>query len=190
MDKNDYLNLVPSDGSGKLKFMSFLDAILDHAIALGSTNESIGEAFDLSNAAGNQLDIIGDMVGVSRLLSYVPENGTREMDDDEYRLAIQLKIARNEWDGTNGGAIDIYSDIFGEDISVTYEDNQDMSVNVIIDGFFTTREAEILNATGTLLVPAGITKTITTNGGTVDGYEIFTAAPVTGMEIFDKVTML
>ena len=188
MDINKYLVLPSSDNLTKPKYMAFLEAVLKNAILLGNTNESIGNAFDIANAAGKQLDIIGELVGLARLLPYVPANGTREMDDEEYRLALMLKVARNEWDGTNQGACSIYDKFFNDDVRVTFEDDQDLSVTIEINGALTPREAEILEATGVLLVPAGVFHTVMLIGGEVIVHT-GTGCAVTGIEVYDQVKM-
>lgn len=159
MDVNEYLNLVPTENFNKPKFMAYLEAVLNNAVGLGVLTESIGSSFDIANAAGQQLDIIGEMVGVGRVLSFIPFIGTREMTDDEYRVIILMKILRNEWDGTMEGAVEIYKNAFGDDVRVEFYDDGDCHVSVSLY-VWSTRLAQILNSTGVLLIPAGIGKTV------------------------------
>jgi hypothetical protein len=81
--------------------------------------------FDLDQAAGDQLDIIGLWVGVGRRVKtppigvyfsldivsvgfdqgvwqgpFDPSMGITLLDDDTYRLLIRAKIGANHWDGT------------------------------------------------------------------------------------------
>lgn len=188
MDKEAYKNLIPIKNFTKEKYMAYLDAVLTHGANLGTMVETMSDAFDLENAAGDQLDMIGALVGIDRLLAYVPATGTREMDDDEYRLAIKMKIGRNVWDGTNEAAIELYSQLFSGTVSIVYEDNQDMSVSFSIYGSVSAREAEILNATGVLLVPAGVSHVVATVSGEAN-ISVCVGAAVTGVEIYQKVTV-
>lgn len=189
MDKRSYTNLPTTENITKPKFMGFLEAILENLINLGTTIESIETAFDVQNASGNQLDVVGELVGLQRLLPYVPATGTRLMDDDEYRLALQMKIARNEWDGTNGSAIEILQKYLTGDISVSYIDGQDSTVEYKIVGAISTRQAEILNATGLLLVPSGTSSVVTTDLGNIY-VNISSGMCVTGMEVVSSVNMI
>ena len=189
MNVNEYLDLKPSENYQKPLYMRFVEAVLQNVILLSVVNDSIYTAFDIDNAAGNQLDIIGELVGLNRLLSYVPVNGTRQMDDDEYRLALKLKIARNEWDGKNGSIEGIYEDIFREDVHVYYKDEQDCSVTYSIVGSLTTREAEILNATNVLLVPAGVGKTIEVVSDEVHS-DVWVGTFIYGIESINYVEMV
>ena len=189
MDKNFYKNLIPVKNASKMRFMAYLDAVLDHGAALGTMMETMIDAFDIDNAAGTQLDTLGVLVGVSRLLSYVPYTGTREMDDDEYRLAIRLRIARNEWDGTNQGIVDILSMMRMNGVSIDYCDNQDCTVTFTLYGGASTRQAEILNSAGLLPVPAGVSYTVEISTGNVT-VDFSMDAGISGMEISSPVAMM
>ena len=189
MDIGFYENMVPSTNATKPKFMAFLEAVLEHGVLVGSVADSgIYSAYDLENATGEQLDVIGSLVGISRILPYTPATGTRDMDDDEYRTAIRMKIARNTWDGSNESAKNVYDSILGGIVTVVFTDNQDMSVSVYIYGSLSTREAEILNSTGILLIPAGVSYTIETISGDAET-QVNVGAAVTGLEIYDEVTV-
>lgn len=184
-----YKDLVPTNNITKPKFMGFLDAILTPAIQLGALVETLGYAFDLGNAAGDQLDIIGELVGVSRLLPEKPSIGDRLMNDEEYLMCIRLKIAQNEWDGTNESAINAYKDAMGDRITVTYVDNQNMSVDIIVSGTTTTREAEVLFLSDSLLVPAG-TRACATSSDPNLRAGIRLATNVSGELIYQSVKMV
>lgn len=169
MDKEEYKLLITEDHSTKHKFYGyyddedvyhegFMDIILDPIIESGCVVESMGASFDVNNAAGNQLDIIGEMVGVSRLLPVSPSVGNREMSDEEFLMCIRMGIAKNNWDGTNGSAVMHYNNVLGGDFSIYYVDNQDMTVDIVVSGATNIREAEILFLSDVLLVPAGVKK--------------------------------
>lgn len=161
MDINGYLDLIPSENSMKEKFMGFMEAILSPVIDLQNVVQNRA-AFDVNEAAGDQLDIIGEFVGVRRELTYVPESGTPYMTDDEYALAIQLRIAQESWDGTNGSAAETYENVVGNRINIDYEDglNGTMSINVDKAG---QDIAQKFSSAGVFLVPAGVDVTIVVN---------------------------
>ena len=188
MDKEFYKNLIPIKNYSKERYMAYLDAVLSHGAMLGTMVETMSEAFDIDNAAGDQLDMLGALVGIDRLLPYVPATGTREMDDDEFRIAIKMKIGRNVWDGTNEAAIDLYNQLFSGSVSIVYEDNQDMSVSFSIYGSVSAREAEILNATGVLLIPAGVSHIVATVSGEAS-MSVCVGAKITGVETYQKVAV-
>lgn len=188
MDINRYLILPTSKNLGRPKFMGYLEAVLEHMVALGVAGESIGSAFDVQNAAGSQLDVIGELVGLPRLLPYLPATGTREMDDDEYRLALMMKIARNEWDGTNESAVEIIRNYAAGEMSISFVDNQDSTVDYSITGTDSTRLIEIFNAANLLLVPSGVSSTIVSELGDVTT-TVYVGAGLTGIDLSDTVNM-
>lgn len=189
MDINNYLNLIPSDNIQKPKFMAYLKAILDHAADLSGTVESIALAFNLENAAGAQLDIIGDLIGLKRQLKFVPTEGGDQMSDEEYRIMIKMTIARHRWNGSNETAVQIYKEIFENLFNIWYQDNLDCTVDIYISGIRTTREAEIMNAADGYLVPAGVGKTVNVIGGNVD-LQPYIGTGVCGIEQVHPAQML
>lgn len=161
MDINKYLNLIPTNNSRCPHYMQYVESILRNMILLGNTNDSLnGESFDITNAAGNQLDIIGRLVGADRILPFVPLTGTREMNDEEFRLVILMKIFRNEWDGTSERAVEIYNSAFKNVADIEFYDDGDCHVTINLRVSGETRFAEILNSSNTLLVPAGVGMTV------------------------------
>ena len=187
MDLLSYENLVTYRNSLKIKYMDFLRLILDLPVSQAAVTDSILFAFDLDNAVGVNLDTIGELVGVKRLLPFVPTTGTREMSDDEYRMLIRLKIARNVWDGRNEPILGIYRSIFPE-LNIAYTDNQDMTITLTASGVFEEREAEILAASGYILVPAGVGYNVITYGGETS-FKLYVGVAQHGELIIDRVQM-
>ena len=185
MNKTEYLNLVTYRNSMKEKYMKFVDLILDQPLGSASVTDSILFAFDLNNACGTNLDIIGDLVGVDRLLPFVPTVGTREMNDDEYRMMIRLKIARNIWDGRNEYIKTIYNEIFPQ-LNITYVDNQDMTITLNATGSFEYRQLEIFSVSGCLLIPAGVGYNVNFVDEGVE-YKLYVAISPHGELIVDKM---
>ena len=170
MDINEYMDLIPTENSKPVEvdgvqktsnFMRFLESVLSPIMDLQSvvTNH---RAHSAKSAAGAQLDVVGSIIGVSRALPYVPASGNPNMTDDEYLLAVQLRIAQESWDGENETAAEIYQRVVGEAINIDYEDNLDgtMTINVDVEG---QAIAQIFSSTSEFLVPAGVDVTIGVN---------------------------
>lgn len=166
-DTEEYAELLSQANYERERFNLFLRTILKPGVSLIQLMQSFDLAFELDNAAGDQLDILGEIIGASRLLNYVPASGDRVMDDDEYRLVLKLTIAQNTWDGTLGSLKAIYANALGEGVTIKYVDNQNMTVSISVYGDLTTREIEILDSSGLLLVPVGVGKTVGAVGGSV-----------------------
>jgi hypothetical protein len=124
-------------------------------IALQNLYSSIPAEYDLDNAVGSQLDVIGQWVGISRILDspiknvyfsfdipnlgfdnglwmgpYDPSTGLVNLPDDYYRLVIKAKILNNHWDGTKGQAYNIIQTIFEPYGFLFYiKDNADLTID-------------------------------------------------------------
>ena len=161
--------------------MAVVRSLLNSGVANASAVESFDLAFAVDNAAGAQLDILGDLVGIKRLLSYEPSVGSREMDDDEYRLCIRMAIAKNEWDGTNKGVFSAYDILAESGVGINYFDNQDNTITLNVTENLSVRMFEILSNIGVLLAPAGVGVEFEFSGSdiTVNSY---VAAGVSGIE--------
>ena len=164
----EYALLASEKNYRRKNFMLLLRSILRPGTGLNTVLESFSEAFDIGNAAGAQLDMIGSLVGVKRTLSHAPSEGGIDMDDDELRTMILMKVAQNVWDGTNQGAVDTYKTVFGDRFTFAQTDNLNMTASVVCSGLSSSRIVEIMAYTGNILVPAGVSVTITVNGETID----------------------
>lgn len=154
-DIQRYLNLITSEHQNKPKFTAWLTAALSKIDDGSTLANELNTHFDIDNAIGNQLDILGDIVGAKRTLSFQPTDGTSPiLDDDTYRLVIQAKILRNRWDGTIPQMYELWNSIFaGTHLGI--QDNQDMSADVTISLF--TRLQKDLTSNGYIIPkPQGV----------------------------------
>ena len=112
--------------------------------------------FDIDQARGEQLDILGQWIGRSRQVKapltdvyftfdkeglgweqgtwlgpYDPETGFTSLSDDVYRLVLKAQIAINGWDGSVAGLDSLLAVVFaGSGIEMQIIDNLDMSVTI------------------------------------------------------------
>jgi hypothetical protein len=113
--------------------MALLKARLQPFIDLARCLESFDKAFDLETAVGVQLDILGQFIGLNRLLTFQPDGGLSPiLDDTMYRILLKAKISRNNWNGTSTGMYELWSNLFPE-FFLLVRDNQDMSMTVYTD---------------------------------------------------------
>ena len=186
-DTQEYANLLSQANYDRPKFNLLVRSLLKPGVSLIQLIQSFNLIYELDNACGEQLDALGEIIGASRLLNYVPASGDRVMDDDEFRLVLKLTIAQNTWDGTLGSIKAIYANALGSNVSIKYVDNQDMSVTINVYGDITTREIEILDSAGLLLVPAGVGKVVGAVGGSVS-VTAYAGVAITGIQHTDCVT--
>ena len=156
----DYQNLVTSEHIGQPKFQATIAAAIQPLVDQINSVLSLPALFDVDVAVGQQLDFVGQWVGVSRLLnvpilSYFsfdtagfgfdqgswfgpnsPVEGIVVLDDQTYRTLIYAKIAANMWDGTTNSAEKILANIFVNlpGTNVFIQDNRDMSITIGVTG--------------------------------------------------------
>lgn len=120
------------------QFNQWLAAVLSIANDISSCLASITQAFDLDFAIGVQLDVLGQIVGVSRTVNFQPSNGVSPiLDDTTYRILLKATIAQNQWDGTIGSLYPVWDQLFpGGKISIV--DNQNMTATILVTGAFTS----------------------------------------------------
>lgn len=154
-----YLALVTSAFRGKPNFEGTITADVDVPARVQDLLSQMISLFDLDVAVGDQLDIIGQWVGVSRRVaipatgiyftwdgtdytvgwdygSWAPPSGATTittLPDDAYRTLIRAKIAANRWDGTTTGAYAIWEAIFTQ-FNILIIDHQDMSYSLALVG--------------------------------------------------------
>lgn len=143
IDISTYLNRITSEHKVRPKFMALVEARLKPFIELFELLEEIDKAFDIDTAEGNQLDIIGQYVGVSRLLDFQPNNSEALLPDPYYRMLLKARISLNNWDGSIEGIKKIWGDVFPE-YEIQIVDNQDMTMEARIIGLETLFENELV----------------------------------------------
>lgn len=155
-----YLNRVPAQHREKPKFRATLEASLSPFVQLGNLMESVPSLYDVDSAIGFQLDVVGEWVGITRVINstiegvyfslddtadvgfdsgvwrgpYDPISGIVSLDDDTYRTLIKLKILANMWDGTTEKAYSSWQSVFNGEQGIIIEDHQDMSITIGITG--------------------------------------------------------
>lgn len=156
---SDYTALITSEHSSKPKFSAMVAAVAQCFVDQQNLVNNIYAAFDLDEAIGAQLDVIGLWVGISRNVTtpihvyfsldvsglgldqgnwqgpFDPSTGITSLDDDTYRTLLRAKIAANSWDGTIPAAAAAYANLFGNSGSYIFiQDNQDMTMTVGVAG--------------------------------------------------------
>ena len=95
-----YRKLLTSEYRHSPKLISWLLWLLNEGTSYTNFIQMFVKAFDLDVAVGDQLDTIGRLVGVKRLLEFIPSGGESPLLDDEtYRFLIKATIIKNTWKG-------------------------------------------------------------------------------------------
>jgi len=102
-------------------------------------------SFDLQWAEGVQLDGIGEIIGVSREVSFQPSNNVSPiLNDATYRLLLQATLYANHWDGTLSSLIAIWNSLFPGG-SIAVDDGFNMTATIFISGAFSSIIVDLLN---------------------------------------------
>ena len=101
-------------------------------------------AFDIDQAEGVQLDILGVILGQSRTVGFQPSGGASPiLDDITYRLLLRARVYQNHWGGKTSELRLIWQALFpGGLLFIT--DNQDMTVDFFCAGAFTLIVQDLL----------------------------------------------
>jgi Protein of unknown function (DUF2612). len=174
-DIERYLKLITSEHSIKPKYIATVTAVLESV----DIDVDIDAAFDIDNALGKQLDILGIILGLNRTLAFQPtDDSSPVLNDDNYRDLLKAKIILNQWDGCMETLADALT-AWSPSVYFTVKDNQDMSISVIAVG--TNQLQKDLISNGYIIPkPAGVQIKYTmsdvpvfaygTNSDTLKGY--------------------
>jgi hypothetical protein len=133
-----YLGLLTSEYRQSEQMNAWLTSVLNIANDISYCLANMPYAFDLDYAVGVQLDVLGQIAGVSRTVDFQPSGGVSPvLDDTTYRLLIKATIFNNQWDGKVGSLYPFWKTLFAGG-SIAIFDHQDMSATVIVTGSFTS----------------------------------------------------
>jgi len=159
-DLSDYTLLITGEHQSAPNFMAMVSLLGQWAVDRRNLLASIPALYDIDNAVGQQLDRVGEWVGISRNLPihltgvyfsfdtsgvgfdqgtwfgpFDPSTGLTALPDDQYRILLYAKIAANNWDGTVPGAYAAWNTIFEPlGYSILISDNQDMTMDIVLVG--------------------------------------------------------
>lgn len=151
-----YTDLITNYHSQKSLFVEHIDLITRPLSDTGNAITAFITEFDIDEAIGVQLDILGKWIGRTRVVSqpisgiyfsfdtdslgfdqgvwqgpYDPDAGLTNLSDETYRIILKAKIAINHWNGTNETLPAILDTaLTGSGLKMQIVDNQDMTISV------------------------------------------------------------
>lgn len=139
-----YIKLLTSEYQLATNFKQWLQDNLQKAEDGMTAANSLNNNFDLDFAVGDQLDMLGEILGQGRTLTFQPTDGTNPiLEDDIYRKLLKAKVVLNHWDGQLYSIEQKWTDIFpGTQIIII--DNQDMTLSVSVTGEISTLIQEMI----------------------------------------------
>lgn len=181
--QDDYVALIPQQNAEQPKFVAMVRLLVEASVQLQRVVSDIPRNYDLDTAIGAQLDIIGEWVGISRLIPvpitdvyftfdgtdalgwdgglwqgpFDPSAGPVLLNDDAYRRLIRTKILINQWDGSQEQMLAIWNQFLPPDKPGIIVDNQDMTISLGFEGGpLTPLQLAMLEIALPLLKPAGV----------------------------------
>lgn len=151
-----YTDLITNYHAGKPKFSAHVDLSTRPLTDASTALQRLISAFDIDEAIGVQLDVLGEWIGRTRIVSqpisgvyfsfdtdglgwdqgvwqgpYDPDAGFTSLSDETYRIVLKAKIAINSWDGQNDSLPPILENaLAGSGLKMQIVDNQDMTISV------------------------------------------------------------
>jgi hypothetical protein len=152
---SDYINLIPGENRSQPNFAAWLAAKVQGDVDNQNLLATFPALFNPQTAVGQQQDMVGEWVGISRYLP-VPlvgvyfawgtdgvgwgegtwlgpgdnPDGLTVLPDDIFRTLMLAQIAANNWDGTIPGAYAVWADAFGPG-AILIQDNMDMTITIV-----------------------------------------------------------
>lgn len=146
-----YLSLFTSQYRMSAKLNAWQTVLLTPIDDLTTCMEQFNAAYDLDVAIGNQLDVLGQLIGVSRTLPFQPSKGVSPiLDDTTYRLLLRATLARNTWNGKTSSLYPIWQSLL-PGATLLIQDNQNMTCNIIYGGDLSSIETDLI--THGMIVP-------------------------------------
>lgn len=153
------LTRVAAQYQNSADFLAYLTAILTLDNELEAVFQQVAQQVDIDLAEGVNLDTIGAIVGISRVLPGGPDNPLPPEDsvltDAQYRLLLRAKIVKNHSRGTNEDLIKGLCYLFGTDYAAI-DDNDDMTVSIGVGKMLGPVEQAMLNLIDILPRPGGV----------------------------------
>ena len=141
-----YISLLTSEYQLSENIKDFLTKPVSQITSVMNAANVMDANFDLDYAKGPQLDILGQIIGFSRVLPFEPSDGSGStIDDTLYRQLLKATIAMNQWDGKIGSIESQWVAIF-PGMSLAIKDNQDMSMTLTVSGKVPIVLQEIIEA--------------------------------------------
>lgn len=178
----DYTSLLPPPNKQQPYLNAVVDLLCNGVGAVIATATQLQSVFDIDIATGEQLDMIGLWVGQSRRLpvpldiffswdttglgwdqgqwdgAHQPGTSTVLLDDATYRSLMKTIVLANHWDGTLVQYQTIMQAFFPNNTFYAV-DNQDMTMNIYVDGTpLTNLQLAVIQAPGplSLIKPVGV----------------------------------
>lgn len=182
-DVAPYVALITSEHRTRPNYIAMITAVMQPFADIVANVNLFVALYDIDTAVGEQLDALGDWIGVTRDISVAlpnvyftfddellgfdlgtwrgpgdPIGGLVRLPDDEYRTLLRARIANNAWNGSIDDAYTVWNTAFaGTGIGILIQDLGNMHMLLALTGP-TPNAVELALLTGGYLnlKPAGV----------------------------------
>lgn len=121
----EWKNEIPCQFQGKKNLNAVIDAVGAQFTELEAVFSDIINKTDVRTATGKNLDMVGDIVGISRNDAYnlLELTSIDELDDSSYRNVLYFQILKNNADGTYEDIMKGLHLLWGNEAIITYTEN-------------------------------------------------------------------
>lgn len=159
MDTGYYINLLIRQYYNKPKARATIEALTkNNTLSYNYILSKLNEAFAIETAVGKQLDILGEIIGRSRIfegIGFVGTDSPNSLDDETYRILLKMQIINNYMTKSIGTICQATYNFLGKD--VIFLNGTDMSINYIIFGTENNNLVKIVEKDKSILpAPAGV----------------------------------
>lgn len=139
-----YINLFTSQYQMSPKLLAWQQVLMQPIDDLATCIQTFNVQYDLDFAVGNQLDILGQLLGVARKVTFQPTSGSPILNDSDYRTLLYATRANDLWDGKTSSIYNIWRSIFPAG-NIIINDNQDMTAVITATGTFSSIQTDLIN---------------------------------------------
>lgn len=181
----DYTTLITSEHYNKPKYIQLVQLLTGALDANTQLMNSLPGLFDLDTAVGQQLDFVGQWIGVTRNLSpsinnvfmswgtpglgwtqgywqgIGAQNGITVLPDGEYRAILYAQVVLNQWDGDIPDALAALQKALPNN-GFFIQDNQNMTMTLGITGTITPLVQALVTRGYFNIRPCGVQLTTST----------------------------
>ena len=167
-----YLDLITSEHRIRRKYIATVKKLLESTDSIMELSLTLPSYFDIDNAVGEQLDILGEQLGKSRVLPFNSIAGRSSiLPDDLYRILLRATIAKFNW---QGGIEELYKhwDQLLPDIKISIRDNQDMTMDITLVGVKNEQLKEMIRLGYIIPKPQGVRLNMQVSTNPVFAYDL------------------
>ena len=159
MDTKYYINLLIKQYHNKAKANGTIETLTEsECLSYNNIISKLNASFNIETATGEQLDILGQIIGRSRVFEGIEFEGTNtpnSLDDETYRTLLKMQIINNFMSKSIESITEATFNFFGD--KVIFINNTNMTINYILIGNAESNLIKVIAFDKSILpAPAGV----------------------------------